>query len=69
MLVSYVTFNSSHGNPVELEKETSIAPLREMVGRLQGVQPEQLRVNIFSSAPSAHLYLSVELHFPLTDCF
>uniref|UniRef100_A0A8C7CFX6 E3 ubiquitin-protein ligase parkin n=2 Tax=Oncorhynchus TaxID=8016 RepID=A0A8C7CFX6_ONCKI len=37
-------FNSSHGFPVELEEGASIAVLKEKVGRLQGVQPEQLRV-------------------------
>uniref|UniRef100_A0A8C7CFZ2 E3 ubiquitin-protein ligase parkin n=1 Tax=Oncorhynchus kisutch TaxID=8019 RepID=A0A8C7CFZ2_ONCKI len=40
----YVRFNSSHGFPVELEEGASIAVLKEKVGRLQGVQPEQLRV-------------------------
>lgn len=40
----YVRFNSSHGFPVELEKGASVAELKETVGRLQGVQPDQLRV-------------------------
>ncbi|CAM4725179.1 unnamed protein product [Leuciscus chuanchicus] len=40
----YVRFNSSHGFPVELERGSSVAELKEMVGRLQGVQPDQLRV-------------------------
>lgn len=40
----YVRFNSSHGFPVELEKGASIAELKKTVGRLQGVQPDQLRV-------------------------
>lgn len=37
-------FNSSHGFPVELEKGASVAELKETVGRLQGVQPDRLRV-------------------------
>ncbi|XDV50870.1 hypothetical protein PO909_019861, partial [Leuciscus waleckii] len=43
-LLVYVRFNSSHGFPVELERGSSVAELKEMVGRLQGVQPDQLRV-------------------------
>lgn len=43
-MIVYVRFNSSHGFPVELEQGASIAALKEAVGRLQGVQPEQLRV-------------------------
>ncbi|XP_077103187.1 E3 ubiquitin-protein ligase parkin [Siphateles boraxobius] len=43
-MIVYVRFNSSHGFPVELERGASVAELKEMVGRLQGVQPDQLRV-------------------------
>uniref|UniRef100_A0AAY5K7T5 E3 ubiquitin-protein ligase parkin n=1 Tax=Esox lucius TaxID=8010 RepID=A0AAY5K7T5_ESOLU len=43
-MIVYVRFNSSHGFPVELEEGASVATLKEMVGRLQGVLPEQLRV-------------------------
>ncbi|KAI4879889.1 hypothetical protein NFI96_002017, partial [Prochilodus magdalenae] len=42
--VVYVRFNSSHGFPVEVERGASVAELKETVGRLQGVQPDQLRV-------------------------
>lgn len=40
----YVRFNSSHGFPVELEQGASVAELKETVGRLQGVEADQLRV-------------------------
>ncbi|XP_035256471.1 E3 ubiquitin-protein ligase parkin isoform X2 [Anguilla anguilla] len=40
----FVRFNSSQGYPVELEAGASVAELREAVGRLQGVRPEELRV-------------------------
>ncbi|KAA0717663.1 E3 ubiquitin-protein ligase parkin [Triplophysa tibetana] len=43
-LCLYVRFNSSHGFPVELEQVASVAELKETVGRLQGVEPDQLRV-------------------------
>lgn len=43
-MIVYVRFNSSHGFPVELEQGASIATLKEAVGRLQAVQPDQLRV-------------------------
>ncbi|KAI7805176.1 putative E3 ubiquitin-protein ligase parkin, partial [Triplophysa rosa] len=40
----YVRFNSSHGFPVELEQGASVAELKETVGRLQSIEPDQLRV-------------------------
>ncbi|XP_056615965.1 E3 ubiquitin-protein ligase parkin isoform X1 [Triplophysa dalaica] len=43
-MIVYVRFNSSHGFPVELEQVASVAELKETVGRLQGVEPDQLRV-------------------------
>nr|XP_055026846.1 E3 ubiquitin-protein ligase parkin [Misgurnus anguillicaudatus] len=43
-MIVYVRFNSSHGFPVELEQGASVADLKEAVGRLQGVEPGQLRV-------------------------
>ncbi|KAJ8014260.1 hypothetical protein DPEC_G00038420 [Dallia pectoralis] len=43
-MIVYVRFNSSHSFPVELEEGASIAALKEVVGSLQGVQPEQLTV-------------------------
>lgn len=43
-MIVYVRFNSSHGFPVELEGGASVAELKEEVGRLQGVEPEQLCV-------------------------
>ncbi len=44
VLLVYVRFNSSHGFPVELEQGARVAELKETVGRLQGVQPDRLRV-------------------------
>ncbi|KAG9344544.1 hypothetical protein JZ751_011215 [Albula glossodonta] len=44
VLLPSLTFNSSHGFPVELEEGASVAELKEEVGRQQGVRPEQLRV-------------------------
>ncbi|XP_007247456.3 E3 ubiquitin-protein ligase parkin isoform X1 [Astyanax mexicanus] len=43
-MIVFVRFNSSHGFPVEVETGASVAELKEAVGRLQGVQPDQLRV-------------------------
>ncbi|XP_062386462.1 E3 ubiquitin-protein ligase parkin-like [Sardina pilchardus] len=43
-MIVYVRFNSSHGFPVELEGESSVAELKQEVGRLQGVEPNHLRV-------------------------
>lgn len=40
----YVRFNASHPVEVEVEEGTSVSELKETVGRLQGVQPDQLRV-------------------------
>lgn len=40
----YVRFNSSHPVEVEVEEGTSVSELKETVARLQGVQPDQLRV-------------------------
>ncbi|XP_062851081.1 E3 ubiquitin-protein ligase parkin isoform X2 [Trichomycterus rosablanca] len=43
-MIVYVRFNSSHGFPVEVEEGARVSELKEAVGRLQGVQPDQLRV-------------------------
>ncbi|KAG7462624.1 hypothetical protein MATL_G00186790 [Megalops atlanticus] len=43
-MIVFVRFNSSHGFPVELEEGASVAELKEVVGRQQGVRPEKLRV-------------------------
>ncbi|NP_001017635.1 E3 ubiquitin-protein ligase parkin [Danio rerio] len=43
-MIVFVRFNSSHGFPVELEQGASVSELKEAVGRLQGVQSDQLRV-------------------------
>ncbi|XP_042637507.1 E3 ubiquitin-protein ligase parkin [Orycteropus afer afer] len=40
----FVRFNSSHGFPVEVESDTSISQLKEMVAKRQGVPADQLRV-------------------------
>ncbi|XP_053088872.1 E3 ubiquitin-protein ligase parkin isoform X1 [Pangasianodon hypophthalmus] len=43
-MIVYVRFNSNHPVEVEVEEGTSVSELKETVGRLQGVQPDQLRV-------------------------
>uniref|UniRef100_M3XZQ7 Parkin RBR E3 ubiquitin protein ligase n=1 Tax=Mustela putorius furo TaxID=9669 RepID=M3XZQ7_MUSPF len=40
----FVRFNSSHGFPVEVESDTSIFQLKEVVAKRQGVPADQLRV-------------------------
>lgn len=39
-----VRFNSSHGFPVEVDSDTSIFQLKEVVAKRQGVPADQLRV-------------------------
>ncbi|XP_053357343.1 E3 ubiquitin-protein ligase parkin isoform X2 [Clarias gariepinus] len=43
-MIVYVRFNSDRPVEVEVEEGTSVLELKETVGRLQGVQPDQLRV-------------------------
>uniref|UniRef100_A0A7M4G2Q1 Ubiquitin-like domain-containing protein n=1 Tax=Crocodylus porosus TaxID=8502 RepID=A0A7M4G2Q1_CROPO len=40
----FVRFNSSHGFPVEVDADTSIFQLKEVVAKRQGVPADQLRV-------------------------
>uniref|UniRef100_A0A8D1DQZ0 E3 ubiquitin-protein ligase parkin n=2 Tax=Sus scrofa TaxID=9823 RepID=A0A8D1DQZ0_PIG len=40
----FVRFNSSHGFPVEVDSDTSIFQLKEVVAKRQGVPADQLRV-------------------------
>lgn len=40
----FVRFNSSHGFPVEVNSDTSIFQLKEVVAKRQGVPADQLRV-------------------------
>ncbi|TEA25007.1 hypothetical protein DBR06_SOUSAS6510040, partial [Sousa chinensis] len=40
----FVRFNSSHGFPVEVDSDTSIFQLKEVVAKQQGVPADQLRV-------------------------
>ncbi|XP_062952601.1 E3 ubiquitin-protein ligase parkin isoform X2 [Cynocephalus volans] len=40
----FVRFNSSHGFPVEVDSDTSISQLKEVVAKRQGVPADQLRV-------------------------
>ncbi|CAM4548920.1 unnamed protein product [Caretta caretta] len=40
----FVRFNSSHGFPVEVDSDTSICQLKEVVAKRQGVPADQLRV-------------------------
>ncbi|XP_039113384.1 E3 ubiquitin-protein ligase parkin [Hyaena hyaena] len=39
-----IRFNSSHGFPVEVDSDTSIFQLKEVVAKRQGVPADQLRV-------------------------
>uniref|UniRef100_A0A8C8Z1G3 Ubiquitin-like domain-containing protein n=1 Tax=Prolemur simus TaxID=1328070 RepID=A0A8C8Z1G3_PROSS len=39
-----IQFNSSHGFPVEVDSDTSIFQLKEVVAKRQGVPADQLRV-------------------------
>lgn len=40
----FVCFNSNRGFPVDVEAGARVSELKAAIGRLQGVQPEQLRV-------------------------
>ncbi|XP_029962760.1 E3 ubiquitin-protein ligase parkin [Salarias fasciatus] len=43
-MIVFVRYNLGPGVAVELQEESSVAELKEMVGTQQGVQPERLRV-------------------------
>ncbi|XP_037673521.1 E3 ubiquitin-protein ligase parkin isoform X2 [Choloepus didactylus] len=43
-MIVFVRFNSSHGFPVEVDSDTSILQLKEVVAKRQGVPTDQLRV-------------------------
>ncbi|XP_048700024.1 E3 ubiquitin-protein ligase parkin isoform X2 [Caretta caretta] len=43
-MIVFVRFNSSHGFPVEVDSDTSICQLKEVVAKRQGVPADQLRV-------------------------
>ncbi|KAJ8248445.1 hypothetical protein GJAV_G00242090 [Gymnothorax javanicus] len=43
-MIVFVRFNCSEGFPLELAAGASVAELKEAVGRLEGVRPEELRV-------------------------
>ncbi|KAM8962582.1 E3 ubiquitin-protein ligase parkin isoform 4-T4 [Lycaon pictus] len=43
-MIVFVRFNSSHGFPVEVDSETSIFQLKEVVAKRQGAPVDQLRV-------------------------
>nr|XP_035941105.1 E3 ubiquitin-protein ligase parkin-like isoform X1 [Halichoerus grypus] len=43
-MIVFVRFNSSHGFPVEVDSNTSIFQLKEVVAKRQGVPADQLRV-------------------------
>ncbi|XP_043820425.1 E3 ubiquitin-protein ligase parkin isoform X2 [Dromiciops gliroides] len=43
-MIVFVRFNSSHGFPVEVNADTSIFQLKEVVAKRQGVPADQLRV-------------------------
>ncbi|XP_038195528.1 E3 ubiquitin-protein ligase parkin isoform X2 [Arvicola amphibius] len=43
-MIVFVRFNSSHGFPVEVDSDTSIFQLKEVVAKRQGVPADQLRV-------------------------
>ncbi|GAB1300516.1 E3 ubiquitin-protein ligase parkin [Apodemus speciosus] len=43
-MIVFVRFNSSYGFPVEVDSDTSISQLKEVVAKRQGVPADQLRV-------------------------
>ncbi|XP_049708545.1 E3 ubiquitin-protein ligase parkin isoform X3 [Elephas maximus indicus] len=43
-MIVFIRFNSSHGFPVEVDSDTSIFQLKEVVAKRQGVPADQLRV-------------------------
>nr|XP_045014126.1 E3 ubiquitin-protein ligase parkin isoform X2 [Jaculus jaculus] len=43
-MIVFVRFNSSHGFPVEVDTDTSISQLKEVVAKRQGVPADQLHV-------------------------
>ncbi|KAL1770452.1 E3 ubiquitin-protein ligase parkin isoform X1, partial [Sigmodon hispidus] len=55
-MIVFVRFNSSHGFPVEVDSDTSIFQLKEVVAKRQGVPADQLRV----------IFAGKELHNDLT---
>lgn len=58
----FVRFNSSHGFPVEVESDTSIFQLKEVVAKRRGVPAGQLRV-IFAGKELRN-DLSVQVSLP-----
>lgn len=62
----YVRFNSSDPVEVEVEEGTSVSELKETVGRLRGVQPDQLRVIFAGRELCGDSTLQVDVHFSLS---
>lgn len=57
----FVRFNSSHGFPVEVDSDTSIFQLKEVVAKRQGVPADQLRVIFAGKELRNDLTLQVSL--------
>uniref|UniRef100_A0A7N4NWS7 Ubiquitin-like domain-containing protein n=1 Tax=Sarcophilus harrisii TaxID=9305 RepID=A0A7N4NWS7_SARHA len=63
----FVRFNSSHGFPVEVDSDTSIFQLKEVVAKRQGVPADQLHVIFAGKELRNDLTLQVYRHTKL--CF
>lgn len=57
----FVRFNSSYGFPVEVDSDTSIFQLKEVVAKRQGVPADQLRVIFAGKELPNHLTVQVSL--------
>lgn len=57
----FVRFNSSHGFPVEVDADTSIFQLKEVVAKRQGVPADQLHVIFAGKELRNDLTLQVSL--------
>nr|ADB96018.1 truncated parkin variant SV2bINS [Rattus norvegicus] len=54
-MIVFVRFNSSYGFPVEVDSDTSIFQLKEVVAKRQGVPADQLRVIFAGKELQNHL--------------
>nr|ACL93282.1 truncated parkin variant SV3DEL [Mus musculus] len=66
-MIVFVRFNSSYGFPVEVDSDTSILQLKEVVAKRQGVPADQLRV-IFAGKELPN-HLTVQQLNPPTTAF
>uniref|UniRef100_A0A5F8GT72 Ubiquitin-like domain-containing protein n=1 Tax=Monodelphis domestica TaxID=13616 RepID=A0A5F8GT72_MONDO len=61
MILKMKQFNSSHGFPVEVEADTNIFQLKEVVAKRQGVPADQLHVIFAGKELRNDLTLQVSL--------